>query len=563
MRHLYNECLRTGTFPQVWKKASIVLIPKEGKHKEPPSAYRPICLLDEAGKILERVIAARLVHHLSREGPNLNERQYGFRAGRSTVDAISQVRSVSQAVTREGGVLLTVSLDILNAFNTLPWHRVGEALQYHRVPPYLVSIVANYFRDRQLAYVDRNAEEQSGGDIWGEAVAPQKIEAVFFHKRKIGAPPKTTITVENTPIEVGTQIKYLGFHLNGKWTFGEHFRRITPKVDRAAMALCRLLPNLGGPDERVRRLYAGTVHAMIMYGAPVWAEKLEATRKLKDSLHQLQRRVANRICRGFRTVSWTAAGVLSGVPPIELLARMYTEVYKRMCGLQKEGIIVTDSIRRNLRVHTRRRLIEDWSRKLENPSLPRQRTVGAIKPCLEQRLGRANRGVTYRMTQVLTGHGCFGEYLNRIGKERTTRCHHCGYQWDTAQHTLENCVAWAGERVELVATIGRDLSLPAIVQKIAGSKKAWKSFSSYCERVMQQKEKKRDREREGEKRREWEEGEVVDNNNDEEKESNQHTDGGVPPLFLAPAADNHLSGGGVGGWGGHAPIISASDIDAG
>ncbi|XP_029176609.1 uncharacterized protein LOC114944732 [Nylanderia fulva] len=220
---------------------------------------------------------------------------------------------------------------------------------------------------------------------------------------------------------MGTQIKYLGLHLDGKWTFGEHFRRITPRVDRAAMALCRLLPNLGGPDER--------------------AEKLEATRKLRDSLHQLQRRVANRVCREFHTVSWTAAGVLPGIPPIELLARMYTEVYKRTRGLQKEDIIVTDNIRRNLRVRTRRRLIEDWSGRLEDPSLPGQRTVGTIRPCLEQWLGRAKGGVTYRMTQVLTGHGCFGEYLRRIGKKRTTRCHHCGHQRNIAQHTLEECVA--------------------------------------------------------------------------------------------------------------------------
>ncbi|XP_029162117.1 uncharacterized protein LOC114933685 [Nylanderia fulva] len=297
------------------------------------------------------------------------------------------------------------------------------------------------------------------------------------------------------------------------------------------MALCRLLPNLGGPDERVRRFYAGTVHAMLMYGAPVWAKKLGATRKLQDSLHQLQRRVANRICRGFRTVSWTAAGVISGVPPVELLARMYTEVYKRTRGLQRGGTIVTDSIRRNLRVHTRRCLIKEWSEELENPNLPEQRTVGAIQPCLEQWLGRANGGVTYRMTQVLTGHGCFGEYLRRIGKERTTRCHHCGHHRDTAQHTLENCVAWAGERMELVAAVGR---LPVIVKKITESEEAWRAFSSFCEKVLRQKEEKeRDREKKGERTREWEEGVAEDS---EEEDEDQRADGGVPPLSPAPAA---------------------------
>lgn len=65
------------------------------------------------------------------------------------------------------------------------------------------------------------------------------------------------------------------------------------------MALSCLLPNLGRPAENVRRLYAGIVHAMLLYGAPVWAEKVVATRRLLDTL-QLQRQVANRICRGYR-----------------------------------------------------------------------------------------------------------------------------------------------------------------------------------------------------------------------------------------------------------------------
>ncbi|KMQ85306.1 reverse [Lasius niger] len=160
MRHLYNECFRTGRFPREWKEANIVLLPKQGKPRDSFSAYRPICLLDEAGKILERIIADRLVYHLSREGPNLNEEQYGFRVGRSTIDAILRVRSTVEAVTEGGGVLLAVSLDISNAFNTLPWSRVGETLMYHSVPPYLVSILGDYFRDRILAFTDGNAEER-------------------------------------------------------------------------------------------------------------------------------------------------------------------------------------------------------------------------------------------------------------------------------------------------------------------------------------------------------------------------------------------------------------------
>jgi len=106
------------------------------------------------------------------------------------------------------------------------------------------------------------------------------------------------------------------------------------------------------------------------------------------------------------------------------------------------------------------------------------------------------------MTQVLTGHGCFGEYLWRIGKERTVECHHCDCPHDSAQHTLEACPAWAAERADLVVAVGTDLSLPAIVRAMVGSGEAWKAVSSFCGKVMLRKENaERERERRGEGRR--------------------------------------------------------------
>ncbi|XP_039315258.1 uncharacterized protein LOC120359890 [Solenopsis invicta] len=79
------------------------------------------------------------------------------------------------------------------------------------------------------------------------------------------------------------------------------------------------------------------------------------------------------------------------------------------------------------------------------------------------------------MTQVLTGHGCFGEHLHeRIGREATTRCHHCPEPRDTAQHTLEVCPAWDNE--------------PTVVREILESPTKWDAFASFCGNVMRQKE---------------------------------------------------------------------------
>lgn len=75
----FSVCLREGYFPARWKRARLVLIPKPGG-KGKPTRYRPICLLSEAGTLLERLIARRITGHLETMGPDLHEDQYGFRA---------------------------------------------------------------------------------------------------------------------------------------------------------------------------------------------------------------------------------------------------------------------------------------------------------------------------------------------------------------------------------------------------------------------------------------------------------------------------------------------------
>jgi len=50
-------------------------------------------LFDEANKLFERVLAARLVAHLEQVGP---DRQFGFRGGRSTINTILRVKASAE-----------------------------------------------------------------------------------------------------------------------------------------------------------------------------------------------------------------------------------------------------------------------------------------------------------------------------------------------------------------------------------------------------------------------------------------------------------------------------------
>ncbi|CAK9815594.1 Putative 115 kDa protein in type-1 retrotransposable element R1DM [Anthophora plagiata] len=557
LRRLFDRCLELGQFPPQWRRGRMVLLKKEGRPADSPSAYRPICLLDEAGKLFERVLASRLVHHLSAVGPDLSEDQYGFRRGRSTLDAIRRVRTLAEAAVSEGGVCIAISLDIVNAFNTLPWEAVRGALIHHRVPPYLRKVLGAYLSGRWIEYTGRygvRRERQvhggvpqgsvlgpilwdlaydvvlraalppgvsvicyaddtlilaSGDEDWrrtirlaeagvacvvarirdlGLEIAPRKTEALWFHGPRREGPPRSWMRVGESSVRVGSQLKYLGLTLDSHWRFEVHFEHLVPRVERTAAALGRLLPNLGGPGMRVRRLYMGVVRSMTLYGSPIWAGDLMASRRSKALLRRIERRLAIRCVRGYRTTSHAAAMALAGLVPLELQAEGDAVVYDRVKALRESGIPPPEVARWATisKRQAQRRALAKWRSQLSESAS--KRAVGAVLPNFESWMGRTCGGLTYRMAQVFTGHGCFGEYLRRIGKEATAQCHHCGEAEDTPQHTLEECPAWSAERRTLRAAVGHDLSPPTLIQRMLEGRDKWSAVASFCEAVMKQKE---------------------------------------------------------------------------
>ncbi|KAH8375738.1 hypothetical protein KR093_008377, partial [Drosophila rubida] len=75
---MYNACLMEGIFPEVWKRQHLMLIDKGKGDPATPSAYRPLCMLDTAGKLLERLLKPRLSTAIEKAG-GLSNRQHGFR----------------------------------------------------------------------------------------------------------------------------------------------------------------------------------------------------------------------------------------------------------------------------------------------------------------------------------------------------------------------------------------------------------------------------------------------------------------------------------------------------
>ncbi|XP_076764834.1 uncharacterized protein LOC143431782 [Xylocopa sonorina] len=224
----------------------------------------------------------------------------------------------------------------------------------------------------------------------GLELVPPKTEAMWFldHSHRLRSCEgqllaRTLVRIGNVGIQVADGIS----------------------LERMAANLGRPLSNLGDPDRRVRRLYAGIIRSMAMYKDPVWSDDLMVSNRSMQLLRNVWRRLNIRVIRGYRTVSYEVATALAGLPPLELLATADAYVYRQLRGCQNDSDL-PELLREALR----------W-------------------------VDRSHGRLTFRTTQVLTGHGCFGKYLCRIGREVTGICHHCDGLGDTAQHTPEWCQA--------------------------------------------------------------------------------------------------------------------------
>ncbi|XP_018365782.1 PREDICTED: uncharacterized protein LOC108762995 [Trachymyrmex cornetzi] len=199
---------------------------------------------------------------------------------------------------------------------------------------------------------------------------------------------------------------------------------------------------------------------------PAWVDKVDKNNSIQRRLQLAQRRIACRVIKGYRTISFATATMLAGPPPIILKAEMYAEVYEATKELHSQGIKqIPPRTSELIRSTARNRMFRTWEAWTRRPGQSGGEVGIVLRPHL-QKWAESKIGLTFRCIQLLSGHGCFGQYLHRIKKEESSRCWHCPTRLDTAQHTIEECPAWESSRRELVRGIGNDLSLPALIRAL-------------------------------------------------------------------------------------------------
>jgi len=145
---LFNAAISLGH--HLWSTALVVVIPKPAKPDYSlPKAYRPISLLECCGKLLEKIIAKRVLHDIHNHDI-LPPTQFGSRDYHCAVDATLCLVHNAQAAVRAGFVASVILFDIQGFFDNINITRVVQIFCNHGFPPSLCDWVQSFLSDRHV-----------------------------------------------------------------------------------------------------------------------------------------------------------------------------------------------------------------------------------------------------------------------------------------------------------------------------------------------------------------------------------------------------------------------------
>ncbi len=146
---LFNGCVTFGHHP--WTAARVVPIAKPKKADYSlPKAYRPISLLECCGKLLEKIMAKRVLSDLN-EFSLLPPSQFGSRDGHCAVDAALSLVHTAQQGIRSKHPVAVILLDIQGFFDNVRRDRVVHLFRLLGFPDPVCDWVSSFLSDRTVA----------------------------------------------------------------------------------------------------------------------------------------------------------------------------------------------------------------------------------------------------------------------------------------------------------------------------------------------------------------------------------------------------------------------------
>ncbi|KAL4104471.1 hypothetical protein QTP88_019769 [Uroleucon formosanum] len=334
LAHIFTAYLQISYFPKIWKKATIVMIPKPGKNHSIPENHRPISLLSTISKVYEKIILKTLRIYIKPR-----EEQHAFREDHSTTTQLFHLFKEIKNNQKQKKYTAATFLDMEKAFDRV-WH---DGLIYKlktntRLPINMIKLIKPFLSDRSFQV--RVADQQSttrqiqAGVPQGSCLSPllyiqyvndlplldkiqtsifaddtmfhtarknrnfaicqlqrqldqtviwidrwrlklniEKTEAIIFGSRQ--NKHLRQIKIKNQTIKWKNQIKYLGVTMDSKLTMNGHTKTTTQKAKGVRASLYPILNQKSPIPLKTRiQLYTIYIKPILLYASVAWAPQL-------------------------------------------------------------------------------------------------------------------------------------------------------------------------------------------------------------------------------------------------------------------------------------------------
>ena len=338
---LFNKSIKQGTFPNSFKIAHVIPIPKVSSRKSFDD-LRPFSLLPAFAKIFEKILETKMTRFLDKN-KIITPSQFGFRTNSSTELAITTLYVKLLTNLNKNKVIFSLSLDLKKAFDSVNHPILLKKLYHYGFRGPIFNLLQSYLSNRRIcAMIERKTSKLCSvnyGIPQGSVLVPllfllyvndlpyvSKFEVTLFaddtnlhlshnnikslqiqttneldkinnwinankltinyKKRcfmlvgnKQAAGSDFNLCINDIKIAQSDHVKYLGVHLDSKLSWKIHIEKLTCKLSKVCGMIYKL--RLYVPFSTLKLFYYAMFHSLLQYSLLNWG------RACKSHYHRL------------------------------------------------------------------------------------------------------------------------------------------------------------------------------------------------------------------------------------------------------------------------------------